>query len=149
MPRWRWLISVAVLLGMVYWAWPFLGAAEIVRAARSGDSAILLDRVNLPALRRSLARQIAQAYLKATGKADKMGALGRSVAGAAATTIADPYLAELLTPDNLVALLGQGRINSVKIGDKDLAVDRDLPGFLQPVQRQPTVAGHGVLLRRP
>ena len=58
-----------------------------------------------------------------------MGAFGRSVAGAAATTVADPYLAELLTPENIMALLGQGRIGTIKVGDREVAVDRDLPGF--------------------
>ena len=129
MPRWRWIIAVLVVLGAAYWAWPFLDAARLVRAARQGNSEAVIARVDLPALRRSLARQIAVAYLNATGKAEKMGAFGRSVAGAAATTVADPYLVELLTPENITALLGQGHINSIKMGDKDIAVERDLPGF--------------------
>ena len=129
MSRRRWIITALVVLAAAYWIWPFFGAAQIVRAARSGDSAAVIARVDLPALRRSLARQLAVGYLNATGKADRMGPLGRSLAGAAATTMADPYLAELLTPDNITALLGQGRISAVSLNGKTVAIKRDLPGF--------------------
>lgn len=129
MRRRRWIITALVVLAAAYWTWPFIGAAQIVRAARSGDSAAVIARVDLPALRRNLARQLAIGYLNATGKAERMGSLGRGIAGAAATTMADPYLAELLTPENITALLGQGRIGTVKLGTRTVTVGRDLPGF--------------------
>ena len=129
MRRWMWVCIVLVVLAVAYWVWPFVGAAQLARAAQRGDAQDVIERVDLPALRRSLARQIASAYLQATGRAQKMGAFGRSVAGAAATTVADPYVAELLTPENITALLGQGKIAHVNVGGKAMTVDRDLPGF--------------------
>lgn len=129
MRRWMWVCVVLAVLAMAYWVWPFVGAAQLARAAQGGDAQQVISRVDLPALRRSLARQIALAYLQATGRAQKMGAFGRSVAGAAATTVADPYVAELLTPENITALLGQGKIAHVTIGGRSVAIDRHLAGF--------------------
>ena len=128
MRRWMWVCVVLAVLAVAYWIWPFFGAGQLVRAAQRGDAQEVISRVDLPALRRSLARQIAGAYLQATGRAQKLGAFGRSVAGAAATTVADPYVAELLTPENITALLGQGKIAPVMVGGKTVAIDRNLPG---------------------
>ena len=122
-------LRVLAVIAVGYWGSAFLGAAQLAGAAQRGDAQEVIRRVDLPALRRSLARQIAWAYLKATGRADKMGAFGRSVAGAAATSVADPYIGELLTPENITALLGQGKIARVSLGGREMAVDRQLPGF--------------------
>lgn len=129
MRRWAWIIGILVIMIGSYWAWPFFGAAQLASAAQSGNSAAVIERVDLPALRRSLARQIANAYLKVSGKAEKLGSLGRGLAGAAATTVADPYVADLLTPENITALVGQGRIGTVKLGNKQVTISRDLPNF--------------------
>ncbi len=129
MRRWIWTLVILAVLAAAYWTWPFVGAAGLASAAQRGDSAAVIERVDLPALRRSLARQIALAYLEATGKGGKAGSFGRSLMGAAATTVADPYVAELLTPENITAMIGRGKIGTVKLGDKDVAVNRDLPGF--------------------
>ncbi len=129
MRRWIWVCAGVAVAAVLYWAWPLVGAAQLAQAARQGDTAGVASRVDIPALRRSLARQIGFAYLRATGKADKLGTFGRSVAGAAVTTVADSYVADLLTPDNITALLGQGKISQVKVGDKSVVVDRQLSGF--------------------
>ncbi len=129
MRRWLKIVGAVVVVGLAYWAWPLVGAAQLASTARGGDAAQVFDRVDVDALRRSLARQIATAYLDVTGKGKKMGAFGRSVAGAAVTTVADPYVAQLLTPDNVMALLSAGRVNQVKLGDKTVAVRGDLPNF--------------------
>lgn len=127
----RWLVVVAVLVVAVaaYWAWPLVAAAELARTAKSGDAGQVFDRVDVDSLRRSLARQIAEAYLDASGKGKKMSAFGRSMAGAAVTTVADPYVAQLLTPDNVLALLSKGRVNPVSLGGRPVAVKGDLPDF--------------------
>lgn len=129
MRRWLGIVGVIVVLGVCYWIWPLTGAMQLARAARGGDAAQVFDRVDVDALRRSLARQIATAYLDVSGKGRKLGAFGRSVAGAAVTTVADGYVAQLLTPDNVLALLSQGRVNPVKLGDRAVAVKGDLPDF--------------------
>ncbi len=120
---------VAVVLGCAYWMWPLADAASLARAARENAAGEVIDRVDIPALRRSLARQIATAYLDASGKGGKLGTLGRGLAGAAATTVADPYVAELLTPANIVALLSEGKVNQVALNGHTLAVKETLPGL--------------------
>ena len=129
MRRWSVVVGVVVVLGLTYWAWPLVGAAQLASTARSGDAAQVFDRVDVDDLRRSLARQIAAAYLDVSGKGKKMGVFGRSLAGAAVTTVADPYVAQLLTPDNVTALLSRGRVNPVSIGGRPVAVKGDLPDF--------------------
>ena len=123
------IVGVVVVLGLGYWSWPLVGAAQLARTARSGDAGQLFERVDVDALRRSLSRQLAAAYLDVSGKGKKMGAFGRSVAGAAVTTVADPYVAQLLTPDNVMALLSKGRVNQVSVGGRSVAVKGDLPNF--------------------
>lgn len=127
MRRWSVILGLVVVLGLGSWAWPLVGAVELARTARGGDPGQVFDRVDVDGLRRSLARQIAVAYLDVSGKGRKMGAFGRSVAGAAVTTVADPYVAELLTPDNVMALLSKGHVNQVTLGGRPVSVKGDLP----------------------
>lgn len=115
-------LGAVVVLGAAYWAWPLVGAAQLAATVRGGDPAEITAATDLPRLRHSLARQIARAYLTVSGKADKLGPTGRSLAGAAVTTVADPYVDELLTPGNIAALLSQGRIGQVKLGDRTVAI---------------------------
>ena len=129
MRRWLVIVGVIVVLGLAYCAWPLAGAALLASTARGGDAGQVFERVDVNSLRRSLARQIAAAYLDVSGKGKKMGAFGRGLAGAAVTTVADPYVAQLLTPDNVLALLSRGRINQVDLGGRAVAVKGDLPDF--------------------
>ena len=129
MRRWLGVVGIVVAAGLAYWAWPLVGAAQLARTARGGDAGQVFDRVDVDSLRRSLARQIAAAYLDVSGKGKRMGAFGRSIAGAAVTTVADPYVAQLLTPDNVLALLSKGRVNQVELGGRPVAVKGDLPDF--------------------
>lgn len=129
MRRWLWIIGTIVVLGLAYWAWPLVGAAQLASTARCGDAAQVFERIDVDGLRRSLARQVATAYLDASGKGKKMGAFGRGLAGAAVTTVADPYVAQLLTPDNIMALLSNGHVNQVNVGGHPVTVNGDLPHF--------------------
>ena len=129
MRRWLGVAAVVLAVGLGYWAWPLAGAAQLARTARGGDAAQVFDRVAVDALRRSLARQIAGAYLDVSGKGRKMGAFGRSLAGSAVTTVADPYVAQLLTPDNVMTLLAKGRISPVTLDGRPVSVKGDLPDF--------------------
>ena len=129
MRRWIWIVGTLMIIGLAGWAWPLIGAAQLAEAAQTGNSADVVDRVDTDRLRRSLARQIAAAYLQATGRGKKMGSFGRSIAGAAITTVADPYVAELLTPANLMALLQNGRVNQVQLGQQTVAIKGGIPTF--------------------
>lgn len=149
MRRWLGIAGVLVALGLAYWAWPLAGAAQLARTARGGDAQAVFDRVDVDSLRRSLARQIAEAYLDVSGKGRHMGALGRSLTGAAVTTVADPYVAELLTPENIQALLARGRINPVNLDGRPLAVKGELPDFASLLDNDILSAVTGSYFDRP
>jgi hypothetical protein len=100
---------VFFVLLAAYDAWPLVGAAQLATAAKSGNAEEVLKRVELPALRKDLTRQIVRAYLEATGRGPK-DTFGRNLAINVGTSIAEPYVAELLTPEHLTSLLRDGRI---------------------------------------
>ena len=126
MRRWTWIVIAVLGLGAAYWAWPLAAAAGIAAAAQRNDAEAVVSRVNFPALRRSLARQIAVAFLDSTGRGRKMGSIGRGMAGAAVTTVADAYVADLLTPATITAFLSQGKVGS---GGRTVTVRQSLPGL--------------------
>jgi hypothetical protein len=97
------LVTLIVLLALfaAWSAWPFFALFDIARAAKAGDAAAIEQRVDFPALRRSLATQMGAAYARISGA--RPGLLG-----AAAAAAADPFLAKLLTPEALIELLRNG-----------------------------------------
>ncbi|MCW6507044.1 DUF2939 domain-containing protein [Lichenifustis flavocetrariae] len=116
-----------IVVAVAYWLWPYAGAYELAEAAAMHDAEALTQRINAPALKRSLARQIVSAYLKKSGRADKMGGWQRSLATSVGATLADPYLNQLLAPDALATLLAQGRIGQITIENRTVAIDRSVP----------------------
>ena len=128
MMRRLWIL-ILLCLAIGYWLWPYAGAYEIARAAANHDAEALAAHVNEPALKRSLARQIVAAYLAKSGRGDKLGSFGRGLANAVGTSIAAPYLDQLLSPDALAALLAQGQIGDLKVGERTIAIDRQVPSL--------------------
>ena len=122
------LVAIIAVVG-AYWMWPYLGAFAIAEAAKRGDAGAVAARVDFPALRRSLAHQLIHAYLALSGRGDKMGALGRGMALAVGSTVADPYLTDLLNPDTLTGLIGKGHLASVKVDNRTIALDHSLPAL--------------------
>jgi len=59
-------------------------------------------------VRRSLTEQIAASYLQLSGKEPRLGQFGRGLAVAAATSIADPIVAKLISAEALIELLRHG-----------------------------------------
>jgi hypothetical protein len=110
-----------------YDVWPLVGAAQLAEAAKSGDAEEVLKRIELPALRKDLTRQIVRAYLDETGRGPK-GAFGRNVAVNVGTSVAEPYIAEILTPDNLASLLRSGRVRGAA-AQPSLLSGETLPNF--------------------
>ena len=96
-------IATAVIVAgfaLAWSAWPFIGLHAIARAAQTGDLAALEQRIDLPALRRSLTAQLVDTYARVTGLKAPSGL----VLGLASVT-ADPFVEELLTARALAALL--------------------------------------------
>jgi Protein of unknown function (DUF2939) len=123
-----WLVFLLfVVLLIAYWAWPFFGLRSLAVDLQSRDVAALNEQVDFERLRRSFTEQIIGAYLRVTGRANKLGALGSALASAAGGTIADPWVAEIINPENLIELL-RGRSVSTDLGATSLNVG-ELPSL--------------------
>lgn len=95
---------------------PFMALYRLGQAVEAGDAAGIEARVNLKALRTSLSRQILTTYLETSGQGERMSALTRGMAVAAGTSIADPLVARLISPEALAGLLRDGSIGGVTLG---------------------------------
>lgn len=116
--------GIGFLLGVVllsaYWAWPFLGLHDLAADLAARNSAGLDREIDFARLRHSLSEQIIQAYLKVDPRTARLGAFGNAVASAIGSSIADPMVAEIINPENLVVLLNGGMITT-EFGDISLA----------------------------
>jgi hypothetical protein len=65
----------------------------------------LNEDVDFVRLRRSLTEQIIAAYLQVTGRAKKLSPFENVVAIGIGNSIADPFVAQLVIPENLLVLL--------------------------------------------
>jgi Protein of unknown function (DUF2939) len=124
-----WLGGLALLLIVAaYHAWPLIGAAQLATAARSQDAQAVLEHIDEPALRQQLTRQIVRAYLDESGRGPK-DTVGRNFAVSLGTSVAEPYVAELLTPENLTSLLRNGRIAQAPGKEATAISGVNLPNF--------------------
>jgi len=119
------LVCIIALAAIVaaYSAWPFFGLYEVVRAAQSADAARLAERVDFPALQRSLSGQIMGAYMRMPGARPERSGL---ILGAA-FSLADPLVAKLLTPENIAEVMKTGWSRAV-LGERTAAAS-DIAGL--------------------
>jgi hypothetical protein len=120
--RWsvRLIITALILAGAVYFFSPYVAFYRLARAIEAKDAAAIERRVNFPAVRTSLAKQLIPAYLVATGRESELkGARGQAVVGIGAT-IADPLIARYLSPAALIGLLDDPRLGA---GERRAAAD--------------------------
>jgi Protein of unknown function (DUF2939) len=99
------LLLLVLLIG--YWAWPFFELRGLAAALQVGDVAAINEKVDYPRLRRSFAEQIIGAYLRVTGRAGKLGPLA-----AVGASIVDPWISQIVNPENLTQLLRGGTVSS-------------------------------------
>jgi hypothetical protein len=109
-----------VILAAAYWGWALVGAAQLASVASQGDAKAVMQRVDLPALSRSLSSQIAQAYLEQNPQFQKMMLLERQFVGSVGSGAANALLREVLTAENIAALLKKGRVSLAKAGGADI-----------------------------
>lgn len=114
MRNWFWAFVVLSLALISYSTWALVGAAELASTAQSAAPSALVQRIDLPSLRRSLAHQIVAAYLRQDEKLSKMSGMARGFAGSLGTTVADSMLQDLLTPESLATMLKDGRFGGEK-----------------------------------
>jgi hypothetical protein len=112
----RGMVALVILVA-AYWGWALAGAAQLASAAQRGDAEAVMERVDLQALIRSLSGQIARAFAKQNPQLQHLPLVRQGVFlnGAAAKML----LRALLTPENIAALLSQGRVGVLDAGGKD------------------------------
>src|SRR5262252_1019845 len=109
----RFIPIILVLLGLLiaYWAWPFLELRALAAALRAGNVTAINKEVDYTHLRHSFTEQIIGAYLRVTGRASKLGALG-PLATAVGASIVDPWVSQIVNPENLAQLLRGGTVST-------------------------------------
>ena len=111
----RWTIRIGaalVLLWAVYAMSPYVAAYRLATAVQARDVEALKACVNFRAVRISLAKQILAVYLSTAGDEGASETAARQLA-AAAIDMAEPLMAQLLSPEVLVDLLDDGWPQSV------------------------------------
>ena len=109
----RFIPTFLVLLALLvaYWAWPFFALRALAEAVQVGDVRAINEQIDYPRLRRSFTEQIIGAYLRITGRSSQLGALG-PLATAVGASIVDPWVSQIVNPENLGQLLRGGTVSS-------------------------------------
>jgi Protein of unknown function (DUF2939) len=103
---WAFRIGVFVLLAWtIFMVSPFLALARLSRAVESRDIATVDERVDFRAVRLSLTKQILSEYMRSTGRGQELTGFSRNAAMSAGATLADPLVAQFLTPEALDRLM--------------------------------------------
>ena len=106
--------GVVLLILVLCWsAWPLIGLSQLARAAQAGDVVKVEERVDFPALGRSLSGQIVQTYARLAGVPLDRGGLLAGLASA----VADPVVARLITRVAVAKFLQTGWPTEV-LGDR-------------------------------
>ena len=115
--RWTLFIILALTILLAgYTVWPFYGLYRIASAVETRNSAALQELVDIPSLRGSMARQVADAHLKLTGKSADTSEGTRSMGSRVGAMVADALLAKIiLNPERLLDLLGKGLVSAESI----------------------------------
>jgi Protein of unknown function (DUF2939) len=127
-------VALVILLA-AYWGWALAGAAQLASAAERGDADEVIDRVDLQALIRSLSGQIARAFLDQNPQLKALPPPRQGVFLNASA--AEMLLRALLTPDNIAALLAQGRVGVVGPGGKDAGTVWGMPSLGEAFNARP------------
>ena len=104
------ILGILVVLALGYLASPYVAVARLAGdlAAKRADAA--LTRIDVPAVRQSIARQVARAFLAKHPEFARKAPLGAQGAGVIVAGAVNAYLAEIFMPANLAALLAEGRL---------------------------------------
>jgi hypothetical protein len=120
--------AVALLiLVAAYWGWALVGAGQLASGTSRGDAEVVMERVDLPAIIRSLSSQISRAYLDQNPELQKLLSQHRLQGAVVNAAAAEMLLRAFLTPENIAALLNQGRVGFLDGGADARAVWRMPP----------------------
>jgi Protein of unknown function (DUF2939) len=127
-------VVALLILAAAYWGWALAGAAQLASAGERGDSEAVIERVDLQALIRSLSGQIARAFADENPQLQKLPPRqGVFLNGAAAEML----LRALLTPENIAALLSQGRVGVLGASGKDAGTVWGMPSLGEAFNARP------------
>ena len=119
----RWLIGIVVAIVLVILL--YVGSAAyalngLIAAAREGNGTAVMERMDIPALSRSLTNQIVAAWLERIGATRRISPVEKMLVNTYGATVADAMVAKMLTPDNLTRILKTGKLDATP-GVPDLA----------------------------
>src|SRR5437016_9753535 len=95
-----------IVLWLGYVIWPLHDVVQLARAFESRNVEMLRYHISFPAVRASLTRQIIDVYLKNAGV--KVNPLVQGAAAGAASSIADPIVEKLISPEAFAAFMHAG-----------------------------------------
>src|SRR6266403_425133 len=97
MKRIRWIALVCIVLLLIYAVSPYFSFWRLRKALQSGDSTAISSRVDFPAVRTSLKKQLVARFAGATAGHKRWANLG--------PTLIDGIVDAYATPDGIAALL--------------------------------------------
>jgi hypothetical protein len=97
---------LVLILCAAYAAWPFLSLFRLAQAVESRDLPAIGSQVDFPAVRKSLTEQIMATYARLTGV--KLSPLTQALVLGTVSSIADPIVEKLTTPEAFTDLLRNG-----------------------------------------
>ena len=100
--KFRWLALICVFLLLIYGASPYFSFWRFSAALRSGDSAALSSRMDFPAIRASLKKQLVARFAQRTTTHKWLNNLGPTLID----TIIDAYV----TPEGIAALISNPEV---------------------------------------
>jgi hypothetical protein len=100
--RFRWLALICVFLLLIYGASPYFSFWRFTAALRSGDSAALSSRMDFPAIRASLKKQLVARFAQRTATHKWWNNLGPTLID----TIIDAYV----TPEGIATLISNPEV---------------------------------------
>ena len=93
----RWLVMICVILLLAYGASPYFSFWRFTAAVRSRDAAAISSRVDFPAVRASLKRQLTARFANQTNSQKRRINIG--------PTLIDAIIDAYVTPEGIAALL--------------------------------------------
>ncbi len=98
----RWPVIICVVLLLVYGVSPYFSFWRFTEALRTGDNAAISSRVNFPAVRASLKKQMLARFAHQTSGHKRWSNLG--------PTLIDAIIDAYVTPDGIAALLSNPEV---------------------------------------
>ena len=111
----RWFVGIVVttvVIILIYLGSAAWSLAGLIAAAREGNGAAVMERIDIPSLTRSLTNQIVAAYLERVGATRRISPLEKMLVNTYGATVADAMVAKLLTAEKLTQILKTGNLEA-------------------------------------